>query len=151
MSRLYHHRVPGAKFYMPDGREICFAGGNFDSAMIRDPKTREAVEGELNKIANVPSSQVYTTDEPVVGAEEAGVVNEIRASATASFDGAHNIKDGTTVEIPVPKQAQPVISQAAPAPKAVNPVPANKAVEEARAALAKANEAKAQAGSGSSS
>ena len=56
--KTYHHMVMGAKFVMPDGLEVQFLGGQFVTA---DPE----IIAELDKIANKPSSMVYTKAEAV--------------------------------------------------------------------------------------
>lgn len=55
-SKTYYHRVPGAKTHMPDGLEIQFLGGVFVTA---DPE----IKAMLDKIADSPTSQVYTKTE----------------------------------------------------------------------------------------
>ncbi len=55
-SKTYYHRVPGAKTHMPDGLEIQFLGGVFVTA---DPE----IKAMLDKIADSPTSQVYTKSE----------------------------------------------------------------------------------------
>lgn len=57
-SKHYHHMVPGAKFVMPDGLEVIFMGGQFITA---DPE----IIAELDKIANKPTSMIYTKTEAV--------------------------------------------------------------------------------------
>jgi hypothetical protein len=121
--KTFHHRTAGACFIMPNGQSLSFAGGKITTS---DP----AVITELEKIANMPSSQVYTVS-PVTGMEEAAVRAEIEKSATASFDAAHNITGhAETVRIPVQPDLRPVLSQPRPAPSPQD------SVEKARAALA---------------
>ena len=55
-SKTYYHRVPGAKTHMPDGLEIQFLGGVFITA---NPE----IKAMLDKIADSPTSQVYTKTE----------------------------------------------------------------------------------------
>ncbi len=55
-SKTYYHRVPGAKTHMPDGLEIQFLGGVF---VTSDPE----IKAMLDKIADSPTSQVYTKAE----------------------------------------------------------------------------------------
>ena len=55
-SKTYYHRVPGAKTHMPDGLEIQFLGGVFVTA---NPE----IKAMLDKIADSPTSQVYTKTE----------------------------------------------------------------------------------------
>lgn len=55
-SKTYYHRVPGAKTHMPDGLEIQFLGGMF---VTSDPE----IKAMLDKIADSPTSQVYTKAE----------------------------------------------------------------------------------------
>lgn len=105
----FFHRIAGAKFFMPDGREVCFAGGVVDTSTI-SPEHRFAVESELKKIANTPSSQIYTMEKPVIAVEETAVRREIMKDATVAFDGANKITAPTeTVPMPVaPDQVPPV-------------------------------------------
>lgn len=109
----FHHRVHGAKFFMPDGKEICFAGGVVDTSTIH-PDHREAVEHELKKIANAPASQIFTMDKPVISVEEKAVQREIAAQATQAFDQVNKVPSGAqTVEMPrVPDQV-PTLQNAA--------------------------------------
>ena len=55
-SKTYYHRVPGAKTHRPDGLEIQFLGGMF---VTSDPE----IKAMLDKIADSPTSQVYTKTE----------------------------------------------------------------------------------------
>lgn len=110
----YFHRIPGAKFHMPDGKEIAFAGGSFDSATIADEKVRDAVDFELKKIANSPASMVYTTEKPVVGIGENKPVEEIHQGATVAFDAENKIPPGTqTVKMPMAPDQHPSLQGAA--------------------------------------
>ena len=52
-SRSFRHMVPGARFVMPDGLEVIFMGGQF---VTNDPE----IIAELDKVANKPSSMIYT-------------------------------------------------------------------------------------------
>jgi hypothetical protein len=111
VSKIYYHRTAGAKFYMPNGAEVAFAGGQFDSASITDKDKREAVELELNKIANVPASHVYTMETAPVSREEVDTANEIRESATNQFDQVNKIPGGTnTIPLPTQGHIPPVLN-----------------------------------------
>lgn len=96
----FHHRIPGAKFYMPDGREIAFAGGSVDTAEIQDPVARKSAEVELTKIANSPSSMIYTVA-PIKDLGERTTTTELEASSTQHFDQANKIPAGA-VTTPMP-------------------------------------------------
>lgn len=61
-AKTFHHMVPGARFIMPSGLEVRFLGGVF----VTDDK--EIIE-ELDKIANEPTSQIYTKAEAKEAAE----------------------------------------------------------------------------------
>lgn len=110
MSKKYFHRHAGAKFFMPDGKEICFAGGEFDSAMVPDEATRTVVEQELDRVANVPAAMIFTrTLVPDLG--ETSAREEVRAEAVSSFDTVNKIPAGThTVTMAMPKDPQPTLS-----------------------------------------
>jgi hypothetical protein len=103
-TKTYRHRTAGAKFIMPDGRDISFAGGEFrtDDAKIQE---------ELDKIANIPASQIYTTDRPVKGREEGDVARDVMAGATSAFDAEYKIPAGTkTIPIPVASDPKPILT-----------------------------------------
>lgn len=111
MSKVYFHRTPGAKFYMPNGAEIAFAGGRFDSSAIRDDESRKAVELELDKVANIPSSHIYTMIRPVVGKDEVETTKELLSTATQQFDHVNKIPANTpTVPLPVSRDPQPTLN-----------------------------------------
>jgi hypothetical protein len=57
-AKTYHHMVRGARFVMPDGLEVIFMGGQFTT-------TDTEIIAELDKIANKPSSMIYTKAEAV--------------------------------------------------------------------------------------
>lgn len=100
--KTYHHRFPGAKFYMGDGREISFAGGTFTTD-IPD------VQKELDKVANQPASMIYTVA-PVQDMAETAVSRDILQTAEQQFDDANKIKPGAqTVAIPVAPSQKAVI------------------------------------------
>lgn len=62
-ARVFHHMIPGANFIMPDGLEIKFLGGQF---VTDDPD----VIAELEKIADKPTSMVFTKTLAVEAAKE---------------------------------------------------------------------------------
>lgn len=62
-ASVFHHMIPGANFIMPDGLEIKFLGGQFVTA---DPD----VIAELEKIADKPTSMVFTKTLAVEAAKE---------------------------------------------------------------------------------
>lgn len=99
---------------MPNGQELSFAGGELDTDLLfkENPATKEAVELELKKIANVPSSMIYTKD-PVQDSSERDVVDEIMGSATVGFDSVNKVPAGTqTHELPVSKPTAPTLKAA---------------------------------------
>lgn len=108
-GKKYHHRYPGAKFFMSDGREICFAGGEFDTANLAE-ELRAGVHQELDKIANVPASMIYTK-EPIPDLGETSAAEEVMRDATASFDTVNKIPAGTsTVALGMPKADKPTLA-----------------------------------------
>lgn len=60
-GKTYYHMAPGARFVMPDGLEVIFMGGMFTT----DDAT---IIAELDKIANRPTSMIYTKQEAVQAA-----------------------------------------------------------------------------------
>lgn len=108
----YFHRYHGAKFFMPNGKEISFAGGEFDSAALKDAD-RKMVEEELDKVANVPSSMIYTK-EAVADSSEGAVHREILKDAELSFDQHNKIAPGaTTTALPQAAESRPILNSAA--------------------------------------
>ncbi len=104
-EKVYYHRVHGARFIMPDGGVLTFSAG--DGSFRTD---REDIQAELDKIANVPSSQVYTMAAPIIPSEEQAVHEELKAGAVTAFDGDKKIPEGAkTVPIPVAPSAKPTI------------------------------------------
>jgi len=57
-AKAFYHMVPGARSVMPDGLEIVFQGGVFSTA---DPE----IIAELEKVADRPTSMIYTKRETV--------------------------------------------------------------------------------------
>lgn len=110
----FKHRIAGAKFHMPDGKEISFAGGEFDTEMVKDSAVRGQVEHELLKIANVPSSMIYTTDKPMITGDEKQAVVELTQSASSAFDTINKTPPGTqTVPMPMGGAQVPNLHDAA--------------------------------------
>lgn len=96
---------------MPNGAEIAFAGGRFDSAMITDTEIREGVEKELNKVANVPASHIFTMDKPIIERSEAATAQDVLANATQHFDQENKIPAGTpTLSMAIAQDAKPVLN-----------------------------------------
>lgn len=62
-ARVFHHMAPGANFIMPDGLELKFLGGQF---VTDDPD----VIAELEKIADKPTSMIFTKTLAVEAAKE---------------------------------------------------------------------------------
>lgn len=112
MSKQYFHRFPGAKFFMPAGQEICFAGGEFNTATVKDTVMRAEVEKELDKIANSPASMIYTKDKDLaLDVSERATSNEVMETATAGFDNVNKINSSQakTVELPQAHSGAPQI------------------------------------------
>lgn len=98
---------------MPNGKEICFAGGEFDTVNLQDQSARKDVETELNKIANVPSSMIYTKD-MMLDSGEIAVHAEIHSSAERDFDIVNKVAPGTqTQALPQIQQDKPALNSAA--------------------------------------
>lgn len=117
-EKVYYHRTPGAKFYMFKGEEIAFAGGKLELSSIPESR-REEVAAELDKIADVPTSHIYTKQQ-VVDPGETLASSEIMETAEHHFDGDHKITgQAVTVPIPVGKQEPPELSSLAKAKIAV--------------------------------
>ena len=125
----FFHRIPGAKFHMPDGKELSFAGGVLDTDTIPE-EHRSSVISELKKIANVPASMIFTVVEAVEAAERA-VIKEIREGAEAAFDSVMGKKGGETVVIPVPEQPKPTLAQAGAAAEGTEALKARMAAAKA--------------------
>lgn len=134
-KKVYHHRIPGACFYMPNGNSLRFssADGSFETT---DP----VIQGELDKIADTPTSMIYTRQE-VATAEEHIVAAEIARTATESFDTINKTPAGVqTIPMAVPSQPKPVLQVGATATPVAE---TQKKLEAARAAVAHAQAAKA--------
>lgn len=100
-EKLYHHRVHGANFIMPDGKVLTFLGGSYKTS---DPKIIE----ELDKVANVPSSYIHTTPTPIEAMEERALRKDMVQAAETTFDTVNKLPAGAkTVAMPM---AQPQVS-----------------------------------------
>ncbi len=127
-KKMYFHRTPGAKFHLQHPelagqvREICFAGGYFET------DDEQAIK-ELDKVANIPASQIYTVEKPLADPAEAAVKKEVMSQATNAFDQAHKIT-GPAETVPLPT-AQAEVS-------AVTPSAVAASLEAAKAAVASA-------------
>lgn len=142
----YYHRYAGAKFFMPNGKDISFAGGEFDSSTVKDPDDRKAVELELNKIANVPSAMIYTKDS-VADSSEAAVHDEIMGGAEVAFDQTNKIAAGAkTVALPQAHEGKPTLNNAASKATATTATGQSMADKLAEARQKVAEAAAAQAG-----
>lgn len=157
MSKQYFHRFPGAKFHMPDGKEICFAGGEFNTATLKDAAVRDAVEKELDKIVNSPASMIYSKDKELsLDVSERATSAEVMETATAGFDNVNKVNSAQakTVALPQAATGTPIIPgsghqrgqpQAAAVQNQQQPQataqgqPSNDAIANARAALAAAS------------
>jgi len=108
-DKTYYHRTPGAKFYCQIGseaKEVAFAGGVLKLSSI-PPAYRAKVREELDKIANIPTSHIYTVKDVVEPGEVAAAV-ELRQTAEQQFDTDRGITGNpVTVPIPVSKQSPP--------------------------------------------
>jgi len=98
-AKIYFHRTPGARFIMPDAREIHFAGGAFSTEDTE-------VQTELDKVANVPASMIYTTREPIQAMEEKQLKSELISGATQAFDGDKRIT-GPAETVPMKVEPTP--------------------------------------------
>lgn len=72
-AKVFRHMIPGARFVMPDGLEIIFLGGQFSTADAD-------VIAELSKVANKPTSMIYTEK----AAAEAAIAQQKQAAADAA-------------------------------------------------------------------
>lgn len=63
-GKTYYHTIPGARFMMPDGLCLEFLGGQFATA-------DEAQIAELDKVANKPTSMIFTKREEVQQVKDA--------------------------------------------------------------------------------
>lgn len=134
MAKTYYHRIDGARFIMPSGKDITFAGGFFNTETIMDAGLRAQVEEELNKVADQPSSMIYTKN-AVTAPEERQVADQLRKEGEAAFDADHNIPTGaTTIPMPVVSAAKPVLNPQPGKAEAQDPVA--KALADAKAKLA---------------
>lgn len=106
MSKQYFHRFAGAKFFMPAGQEICFAGGEFNTATVKDLDMRTAVEHELDKIANSPASMIYTKDREIAAdISERATSSEVMETATAGFDQVNKVNSAQAKTVALPQGA----------------------------------------------
>lgn len=76
-GKTFYHTIPGARFVMPDGLELQFLGGQFATV-------DEAQIAELSKIADKPSSMIFTKREEVA---QAKAVQGKAADDAAKTDG----------------------------------------------------------------
>lgn len=74
-AKTYYHMVPGASFIMPDGLRVEFRGGQFITTDLE-------IIGELDKVVNKNTSQIYT--------KEAAKEAQVAAAAKAAADAADN-------------------------------------------------------------
>lgn len=101
-DKIYYHRTPGAKFYMPDGKEVSFAGGELRLSSIPS-QFRGEVQRELDRIADVPTSHIYTKQE-VIDPGEVAARDEIMQTAEHQFDKDNKI-EGNPKTVPLPQAA----------------------------------------------
>lgn len=107
-SKTYFHRIPGAKFYMPDGRILNFSAGDgsFET-------TAPEIQLQLDPIADSPSSMIYTK-KMVEDIGETKLRHDVEESAKTAFDAANKIPPGTeTVPIPTAAPGRPILTPAA--------------------------------------
>jgi len=57
-AKTYHHRIPGARFVMPDGLELLFLGGRLTT------NEKKIIE-ELDKVADRSTSMIFTEKENI--------------------------------------------------------------------------------------
>lgn len=139
---------------MPAGQEICFAGGEFNTATVKDAVMRAEVERELDKIANSPASMIYTKDkEAAADISERATSSEVLETATVGFDQVHKVNSAQAKTVALPQGAAnvPLIpnsgfqkgqgtgTQHHQQEAAKEPMATNEAVAKARAALAAAS------------
>lgn len=106
-EKVYYHRTPGAKFYVQIGseaKEIAFAGGVVRLSSIPEA-FREIVRAELDKVADIPTSHIYTK-QAVQEPGEAMAEAEIMASAEGQFDADRKIT-GNPRTVPLPTSRPP--------------------------------------------
>lgn len=60
-GKTYYHMAQGARFVMPDGLEIIFMGGRFTT-------DNDEIIAELDRVANKPTSMIYTQQDALVAA-----------------------------------------------------------------------------------
>lgn len=103
-SKTYHHRIAGARFVLPNGEEFSFDGGSFTTSRVD-------VQAELDKVANVPSSMIFTTIEPPISIEEKMVTSDLITAATIAFDSDKRITGpAQTIPVPVNPDPKPTLS-----------------------------------------
>jgi len=109
LDKTYYHRTPGAKFHIQIGteaKEVAFAGGMIKLSSI-PAAYRDKVREELDKIANIPTSHIYTVQD-IVEPGEVAAATEIRQTAEHQFDTDRGITGNpVTIPIPVSKQSTP--------------------------------------------
>lgn len=106
--KTYFHRTPGAKFYMPDGVPLTFssADGKFET-------DRLDIQQELDRIADVPTSHVYTK-QIVQTQEERTVAHELAQTAVGAFDADKKISGNPeTQKMHMPIHEKPKLSEVA--------------------------------------
>lgn len=94
-EKVYHHRFHGANFVMPNGKVLTFLGGT-----KKTDKPDEILE--LDKVANVPGSYIFTTSAPVIAQDEKNLARDLKSGAEATFDEVNKIPQGAkTVAMPM--------------------------------------------------
>jgi len=133
MEKIYRHRTAGARFIFPDGTDVSFAGGVYRTENLQHQQ-------ELDRVANLPASQIFTTETPPVAREEAVVRKDLMEGATGAFDAANKIAPGAkTVPMPVPGDSKPTLQALQGGEGAANvapPVGGKSAIDAAKTALA---------------
>lgn len=94
-EKHYNHRFHGANFVMPDGRVLTFLGGVYKTV-------KDDVIAELDKVANVPGSYIFTTPAPVIDQNEKNLNKSLKTGAEATFDEVNRLPAGaTTIAMPM--------------------------------------------------
>jgi hypothetical protein len=119
-DKVYYHRTPGAKFYHQEGAlvmDIAFAGGEFRLSSIPE-RYRAAVRAELDKVADVPTSHIYTK-KAIIDPGEIAAAEDVLKTAEAQFDADRGIKGNPVTEaIALAKAGAPTLTGTMAAAKA---------------------------------
>lgn len=104
-KQTFYHRTPGARFILPDGRDLIFSAT--DGAFTTDDPLALL---ELKKIADQPATMVFTKT-PVIDRAEKQAASEVMDSATVAFNDDKKIPASVeTVEVMQRVDPKPVLS-----------------------------------------